>query len=128
MVRPVDSDSDVTTDDEIDRVQRIPSKVNKPKKLVNRTTKDTPSTPTETIDSLTPIGEVNAKQNNSSQDGKYTNEISKLLKQLCFKIDNMARQQAKPQRISAPSHGRTQQNRPRPPNQQDQTHVKENQF
>ena len=40
----------------------------------------------------------------------------------------MARQQAKPQWSSAPSQSRTPQNRSRPPNQQDQTHVKENQF
>ena len=122
MVRPADSDSDINTDDDMDRVQRIPSKVNKHKKLVIPTTTDTPSTPAETVD-RTPIGEMNNNQSNSSPDGKDTSEISKLLKQLCFKIDNMARQQAKPQRSSAPP-----QNRSRPPNQQDQTHQKENQF
>ena len=128
MVRLADSDSDITTDNEIDRVQRIPSKVNKHKKLIKPTTTDISSTPAETVDILIPIGEK-ITQDNSSPDCKDTDEISQLLKQLCFKIDNMVRQQqAEPPRSFAPSYGRASSNRPRSPYQQDQAHVNDNQF
>jgi hypothetical protein len=129
MVRPADSDSDVTADEEVDRVQRIPSKVNKNRKIIQPVTIESTPAAAQMSNNLPPTGDHQVNKTEQLKHTSDSNEVTQLLKQLCRKIDQLIQpQQAKPPRSSTQSFGRIPFNRSRAQNQNDQMPLQGSQF